>query len=175
LGSILYSLQLDKSTTNNKDYLLSQAFQEHGLTSFNLQILVHCCPEELAEKEQYYLNLYQSEYNVREDDFITTPETNTETMPIEPISTLNDSFLVEENDEAYYCDDALVTDEIPDESLIDELYTEPETNEPITNPIADSNTLAQSEAEQNTEPIRTVVCPIEDEEIFSAASKPKKS
>jgi hypothetical protein len=63
LGSILYSLQLDKSTTNNKDYLLSQAFQEHGLTSFNLQILVHCCPKELAEKEQYYLNLYQPEYN----------------------------------------------------------------------------------------------------------------
>jgi hypothetical protein len=63
LGSILYSLQLDKSTTNNKDYLLSQALQQYNLTNFNLQILVHCCPKELAEKEQYYLNLYQPEYN----------------------------------------------------------------------------------------------------------------
>jgi len=68
LGSILYSLQLDKITTNSKDYLLSQAFQEHGLTNFNLQILAYCNKEELAEKEQYYINLYQPEYNILEDN-----------------------------------------------------------------------------------------------------------
>lgn len=59
LGQVLYAL--DKI-----DYPLKQAFQEHGLASFNLQILVYCSPEELTEKVQYYLDLYQPEYNIKE-------------------------------------------------------------------------------------------------------------
>jgi len=68
LGSILYSLQLDKSTTNSKDYLLNQAFQEYGLTNFTLQILAYCNKEELTEKERYYFQLYHPEYNLPPKD-----------------------------------------------------------------------------------------------------------
>lgn len=80
LGSILYSLQLDKSTTNSKDYLLNQVFKEQGLTNFNFQILTYCAKEELTEKAQYYINLYQPEYNqiLEEEDqpIIKPPLTN---------------------------------------------------------------------------------------------------
>jgi len=66
LGQVLYSL--DKITTDSEEYPLKKAFREHGLTSFNLQILAYCSPEELAEKEQYYLNLYQPEYNINQEN-----------------------------------------------------------------------------------------------------------
>lgn len=66
---MVYSLQLDnKITTDNKGYQLKQAIQEHGLTSFNLQILAYCSIQELAEKEQYYLDIYQPEYNISEEN-----------------------------------------------------------------------------------------------------------
>lgn len=61
LGQILYALD-SNSIVDNQQALYS-AMQEYGLTSFNLQILAYCSKEELNEKEQYYLNLYQPEYN----------------------------------------------------------------------------------------------------------------
>jgi hypothetical protein len=48
--------------------LLNQALKADGLTSFNLQILAYCQPEELTEKEQYYFQLYQPEYNNKLED-----------------------------------------------------------------------------------------------------------
>ena len=62
LGQVLYALA--SHSISNGQQALHSAIQEHGLTSFNLQILTYCSPEELTEKEQYYLDLYQPEYNI---------------------------------------------------------------------------------------------------------------
>ena len=62
LGQILYTL--DSNSIADDQQVLYLAMRKYDLTSFNLQILAHCSKEELAEKEQYYLDLYQPEYNI---------------------------------------------------------------------------------------------------------------
>lgn len=72
LGQILYALY--SNTIADNQQVLYSAMQEYGLTNFNLQILAYCSIQELAEKEAYYLELYQPEYNIpkknKEDQLI---------------------------------------------------------------------------------------------------------
>ena len=52
-------LNLGTSSTNNKLY---NTIKEEGLNNFTFEIIEECKPEELDEKEKYYISLYDS-YN----------------------------------------------------------------------------------------------------------------
>lgn len=69
LGNLLYTIASSQTLSKSKNSLFEQALQQYSLTNFTLQILAYCSTEELArkEKEQYYLQLYQPEYNRLED------------------------------------------------------------------------------------------------------------
>ena len=67
LGNLLYTIASTQTLSKSKTPLFKQALQQYSLTNFTLQILAYCSEEELVEKEQYYLQLYQPEYNRLED------------------------------------------------------------------------------------------------------------
>lgn len=48
---------------NRSNVLLQQAIKKYGLSNFSIQILEYCDKSILIEREQYYLDLFQPEYN----------------------------------------------------------------------------------------------------------------
>lgn len=42
---------------------LYQAFKKYGIENFTFEIIEECSPEELSEKEKYYINLYDTYHN----------------------------------------------------------------------------------------------------------------
>ena len=49
-----------KESSSNYNYPLYQAFREDGLETFIFEILEECLQEELNQKEEYYISLYES-------------------------------------------------------------------------------------------------------------------
>lgn len=45
------------------NYTIHRAFRKYGLSNFDFTILEECKPEQLDEREQYYIQLYDSLYN----------------------------------------------------------------------------------------------------------------
>lgn len=52
-----------KSPGESPDKILKQAILKHNLTNFSIEILTYCSAEELKEKELYYINLLNPQYN----------------------------------------------------------------------------------------------------------------
>lgn len=52
-------------TVDHKDYdsILSRAFRKYGIENFNFEILERCSKEDLMEKEQYYINKYDTYFH----------------------------------------------------------------------------------------------------------------
>ena len=43
------------------DKYLYRAFRKYGLENFSFELLLECSPQELNEKEKYFINLYSSD------------------------------------------------------------------------------------------------------------------
>lgn len=48
----------------NSKMVICNALLKYGYSKFSITILEYCEPEKCLEREQYYLNLLQPEYNV---------------------------------------------------------------------------------------------------------------
>ena len=48
------------SSNKNYDYPLYKAIREYGINSFEFSVLEECAPEDLDDKEMYYISLYNS-------------------------------------------------------------------------------------------------------------------
>jgi group I intron endonuclease len=64
------SVDLSKRLKNhlysiNSNILLQRAILKYGISSFSIQILEYCDKKQLISKEQFYLNLFKSEYNLK--------------------------------------------------------------------------------------------------------------
>lgn len=51
-------------TKGSKGMYISRALLKYGYSGFNLEILEYCAPEKCLEREQYYIDLLNPEYNV---------------------------------------------------------------------------------------------------------------
>jgi group I intron endonuclease len=51
-------------TKGSKGMYISRALLKYGYSGFKLEILEYCAPEKCLEREQYYLDLLNPEYNV---------------------------------------------------------------------------------------------------------------
>jgi len=60
----LYNRFLEHFNGYKSNILLQQAFEKYGLENFSLYIFEYCDKSVLLEKEQYYLNLLNPEYNI---------------------------------------------------------------------------------------------------------------
>ena len=47
-------------TSNSYDYPLSRAFRKYGVDNFTFEVIEECLPEELNEKEKYYIQIYNT-------------------------------------------------------------------------------------------------------------------
>ena len=54
-----------KSESKLTNKLLQEAMQKYGQNSFVFGIIEHCEPEQLLEREQYYINQLKPEYNLK--------------------------------------------------------------------------------------------------------------
>ena len=66
-----------KNTSHNQtskayDYPLYRAFRKYGIENFSFEILEECSNLELNEKEKYWINYYNPEYNYQYNSFQLT-------------------------------------------------------------------------------------------------------
>jgi len=60
------NLSMEYFLKSSKSQICS-ALLKHGLTNFSLEILEYCEPDKCIEREQYYIDLLGSEYNIVKD------------------------------------------------------------------------------------------------------------
>jgi len=97
LGNLLYTIASTQTLSKSKTPLFQQALQQYSLTNFTLQILAYCSEEELVEKEQYYLQLYQPEYNRLEDKPIIDISITKSPASLSAINTLDKQLVLFES------------------------------------------------------------------------------
>lgn len=54
----------DLKKNKHHSILLQRSFNKYGIDKFKIEILEECCLEKLIEKEQYYIDYYNPEYNI---------------------------------------------------------------------------------------------------------------
>lgn len=52
------------SSLTKKNMVIHKAILKYGYSNFKLEILEYCAPEECIKREQYYLDLFEPEYNI---------------------------------------------------------------------------------------------------------------
>ena len=59
-----YSYKLMSTYLNNRNSAIYSALLKHGYSNFRLEIIEYCDPSNVIEREQYYLDLLNPEYNL---------------------------------------------------------------------------------------------------------------
>lgn len=59
-----FNLNPGRRVIMGKNIILIKALQKYGLTNFNLEIFAYCSPEELSDKELYFIQLLNPQYNI---------------------------------------------------------------------------------------------------------------
>ena len=59
-----YNINRLETETKKNNSLIYKAILKYGYSNFKLDILEYCKPNLVSEREQYYLNLFEPEYNI---------------------------------------------------------------------------------------------------------------
>jgi hypothetical protein len=59
-----YSSEFMKGALKRSKSIIYSTILKHGLENFSLSILEYCSPDKLLEREQYYIDLLEPEYNI---------------------------------------------------------------------------------------------------------------
>jgi group I intron endonuclease len=63
----LYYSDYHLNDSDNRNMIINKALIKHGHSKFSLEILEYCDPEDVIERENYYIKVFKPEYNILQE------------------------------------------------------------------------------------------------------------